>query len=89
MDTIEEQKLAVQFRQAELEARREMGDLVENRDDQIEWTIFESQVARNQGALQRLNEGSYGKCKICGKLIEPERLKAWKFATTCIECARR
>jgi DnaK suppressor protein len=37
-------------------------------------------------ALQRLDEGSYGKCARCGKEIAMERLEALPYATYCITC---
>lgn len=37
-------------------------------------------------ALSRLDEGTYGFCERCGKVINPERLEALPFATKCIEC---
>ena len=38
-------------------------------------------------ALQSIDEGTYGKCSVCGKEIEPQRLDAEPIATTCIEHA--
>jgi len=37
-------------------------------------------------ALERIENGTYGKCRICGKDISVERLKAVPHATMCIEC---
>ncbi|MGA9770947.1 MAG: TraR/DksA C4-type zinc finger protein [Blastocatellia bacterium] len=39
-------------------------------------------------ALQSIDDGTYGKCEVCGKEIEPERLDAEPTATTCIEHSR-
>jgi RNA polymerase-binding transcription factor len=39
-------------------------------------------------ALQRIDDGTYGKCEVCGKAIEPQRLDAEPTATTCMEHAR-
>ena len=38
-------------------------------------------------ALQSIDEGAYGKCSVCGKEIESQRLDAEPTATTCIEHA--
>ncbi len=38
-------------------------------------------------ALDRMKEGSYGYCEVCGKPIEEERLKAVPWTTLCIEHA--
>lgn len=37
------------------------------------------------GALTRIDDGSYGTCKVCGKEIEAERLDADPSADTCKE----
>ncbi len=38
-------------------------------------------------ALERIEKGTYdGKCKVCGKEINFERLKAVPHASKCIEC---
>ena len=39
-------------------------------------------------ALQSIDDGTYGKCTVCGKEIEPQRLDAEPTATTCIEHSR-
>jgi DnaK suppressor protein len=38
------------------------------------------------GALERMNEGSYGVCQRCGKHINQERLEAFPYVTYCIDC---
>jgi len=37
-------------------------------------------------SLDRLNEGSYGKCESCGRNISSVRLAANPVATLCSEC---
>jgi RNA polymerase-binding protein DksA len=37
-------------------------------------------------ALERIDDGSYGKCESCGCDITAPRLQALPFATLCIEC---
>ena len=41
-----------------------------------------------EAALQRLDEGTYGRCEDCLKPISEERLKALPFARRCIDCQR-
>jgi RNA polymerase-binding protein DksA len=36
-------------------------------------------------ALRRMDEGTYGRCEVCGKEIPIERLEALPHATRCIE----
>ena len=40
-------------------------------------------------ALQRLADGSYGRCVTCGEPIAPRRLAALPYATQCIACVTR
>jgi RNA polymerase-binding transcription factor DksA len=42
-------------------------------------------LAQVQAAVDRLDNGSYGKCVICGKEINPKRLEALPWATLCLE----
>lgn len=37
-------------------------------------------------ALTRIDKGVYGKCNVCGKLIEKERLEAVPHAQMCFKC---
>ena len=37
-------------------------------------------------ALNKIDEGSYGKCVLCEKDINSKRLDALPYATLCIEC---
>jgi RNA polymerase-binding protein DksA len=43
-------------------------------------------LAQVQAALDRLDNGTYGKCVQCGKDINPKRLAALPYATLCIDC---
>src|SRR3989344_3177726 len=36
-----------------------------------------------KAALERMTQGTYGVCSVCGKPIEPKRLEANPAATTC------
>ena len=40
-------------------------------------------------ALQRMNEGNYGKCEACNCDIPLARLQVLPYATFCIECKRK
>jgi DnaK suppressor protein len=41
-----------------------------------------------EGALQRIDEGTYGTCAVCGRKIPDERLQAVPYATLCLDDAR-
>jgi len=38
------------------------------------------------GALDRVESGTYGECEGCGEAINPERLKAIPWARYCVPC---
>lgn len=40
-------------------------------------------------ALQRLENGSYGECEMCGRQIEPRRLEIMPQTTLCRDCQSR
>lgn len=40
-------------------------------------------------ALIKINDGSYGTCKYCGKEIGEERLRARPTSSACIECKKK
>lgn len=42
-------------------------------------------IARVNDALKRIDEGTYGYCKVCGRPIGKERLEALPYADLCIE----
>ncbi|MEV4122343.1 TraR/DksA C4-type zinc finger protein [Micromonospora sp. NPDC049645] len=46
-------------------------------------------LAELDGALRRVDEGSYGVCEGCGRPIPGERLAARPSARTCVACASR
>lgn len=48
-----------------------------------------AELAELGRAADRLADGTYGRCRLCGGDIAPERLEALPAATTCIGCANR
>jgi DnaK suppressor protein len=46
-------------------------------------------IEKVQHALTRIDDGSYGRCEVCGKPIEAERLDALPYTTLCLVDARR
>ena len=49
---------------------------------------FHRRLKQIQDALQRIEEGTYGLCRRCGRQIERARLEALAFTSMCIGCAR-
>ena len=57
--------------------------------DEIEFALIQMKAEtlhRINEALERLEEGSYGRCFECGDEIEPRRLRALPFAVRCKDC---
>ncbi|WP_151705456.1 TraR/DksA family transcriptional regulator [Nitrincola alkalilacustris] len=42
-----------------------------------------------EAALQRIEQGTFGRCEICSEPIELNRLKADPLTTRCLECQHR
>ena len=63
----------------------------ETYDRELDYTLEENSehvLAAIDGALKRIDEGTYGICTNCGKQIAEERLEALPWATLCIDCQR-
>jgi RNA polymerase-binding protein DksA len=61
-------------------------------DREIDYSLEENSehvLRAIDGALQRIEEGTYGICETCGQPISPERLEAIPYATQCIDCRRK
>lgn len=46
------------------------------------------ELSRIENALQRMRDGQYGVCEMCGCNIPMARLNALPYATSCIKCQR-
>jgi DnaK suppressor protein len=73
-------------------ARPEVGDYLDDATTaEITSEAFEERVLLSQTleeveeALQRIADGTYGKCIKCGREIEPARLEAIPWTPYCIE----
>jgi DnaK suppressor protein len=73
-----------------LPANPDHGDLARNYDARQRRLYLDSLAQEKldliERALQRLDNGTYGKCVKCGKDIHPERLKALPYAEKCVAC---
>ena len=59
---------------------------------EIDYTLGENSgqiLGEIAAALERIDDGTYGTCRVCGKEIAPERLEAYPWASLCIEDARK
>jgi len=48
--------------------------------------VLEKNLRDINNALERIENGTYGICKYCGRTINEKRLLARPTASTCIEC---
>jgi RNA polymerase-binding protein DksA len=46
-----------------------------------------TEIARIQAALDRIAQGTYGRCSVCGRPIDKKRLRAQPDASQCGHCA--
>lgn len=51
---------------------------MKNRERDVLWQI--------DGAIRRLDEGTFGDCERCGEAISEGRIEAFPFTTLCIDC---
>jgi RNA polymerase-binding protein DksA len=58
---------------------------------EIDYSLEESSehmLGAVNDALERIDNGTFGKCVRCGTQIAEERLEALPYATRCIDCQR-
>lgn len=72
----------------------ESGDEADVASDAIDRTLLTALGAQDakrlmaiDNALDRIHQGKYGRCLMCGKEIPEERLEAIPWAAMCIQCA--
>ena len=61
-------------------------------DREIDYTLGENEgrvLAAIDGALERIDNGTFGTCRTCGQEIALERLEALPYTTQCIDCKRK
>lgn len=61
-------------------------------DREIDYSLEENSehvLRAIDGALQRIEDGTFGICESCGQPISEERLEAIPYATQCIDCRRK
>ena len=66
--------------QAQLSERQDVGFMTRER--------LADRINRLTVALERIDDGRYGTCDICGGEIEAPRLRALPEAVTCLSCQR-
>ncbi|MDH4176518.1 MAG: TraR/DksA C4-type zinc finger protein [Thermoleophilia bacterium] len=64
-------------------------DTFEREMDQTLEENAEHILAEIESALAGIDEGTYGRCRVCGEEIPEERLEAVPYATLCLDDKRR
>ena len=54
--------------------------------DAVQVGYLEKKPKHLSKALERINDGTFGICKICGELIPEERMMEVPNATKCVQC---
>lgn len=67
---------------AEQAQERENDEVVDAIGNETRQSLHDIQVA-----LDRIADGTYGECEVCGEEISEGRLKAIPEATRCVNCA--
>ncbi len=58
---------------------------------EMDWTLEENAehiLSEIDDALARIDDGTYGRCAVCGEEIPAERLDAVPYATLCVKDRR-
>jgi len=61
-------------------------------DREIDYTLVDNEgrvLAAIDGALKRIDAGTFGICRTCGRPIGDKRLEALPYTTQCIDCKRK
>jgi RNA polymerase-binding protein DksA len=61
-------------------------------DRELDYTLEDNSghvLTEIDAALRRIDDGTFGSCRSCGRSIDEARLYALPWATQCIECRRR
>lgn len=68
-------------------------DMAERAEDfetrSIEVRDLEIKISNIKKSLEKIENGTFGKCEVCGKKIESDRLEANVEALTCKECMNK
>ena len=71
---------------SEDENSEEISDTIE---DESTLSTLEEEIDQIDKAMQKVEEGSYGKCSNCGEIIEEKRLEFNPAATYCSQCQNK
>ena len=79
-----------QQNQRQTQRNRDSADLAQSYTQQEQNVLLserdEVQLTQIENALQKIKDGQYGVCDICGQAIAPGRLAVIPYANLCITC---
>ena len=61
-----------------------------NFDQELTLSLLDSErdaLEQIEAAIERIEDGSYGRCQTCGMRIRESRLQAVPYAAQCVRCA--
>jgi DnaK suppressor protein len=64
----------------------------ENFDQEFTLSLLGSEkhaLDQIEAAIERIEDGSYGRCEMCGGKIPKTRLEAIPYAALCVQCASK
>jgi len=70
----------------------EIDDVTQTMEKEIAFDLSENEkniLKEIDIALSKIAKGTFGICELCGKEIEPKRLKHIPYARYCIECQKK
>ncbi|MCX7641592.1 MAG: TraR/DksA family transcriptional regulator [Elusimicrobiales bacterium] len=70
----------------------EIDDVVQTVEKELKFDISATEkniLNEIEIALKKIETGTYGKCELCKRLIEPKRIKAIPYSRYCIECQKK
>lgn len=98
LNTLKDKKVELKTRITAIEADFKKGrsadfseQTTESENDEVLDEIHHEakiELSLVNNAISKLQQGHYGTCESCDDDINPERLKALPYTTTCIKCAK-
>ena len=70
--------------------KEELGS--DNAEQELTLTLLgsdENTLDQIEAAIQRIEDGGYGRCEKCGEQIPKSRLDAIPYAADCVQCASK
>ncbi|MDR1534714.1 MAG: TraR/DksA family transcriptional regulator [Planctomycetota bacterium] len=82
-------ELAIQKERSESKVADDVDKATDAYDEELSFEIAttnDQMLKEIRAALEKIENGTYGECEVCGGVISPSRLLALPFTTTCVVC---